>query len=69
MPYGRITRLVPEHRYGFLIDDSGLDWHFVESGIRSGQLEDLWLDERVSFSGEWTLTGPRARDIHHEQLD
>jgi cold shock CspA family protein len=69
MVYGNIVRLVPEHGFGFIVDDSGLDWFFVERGVRSGKLGDLWLDERVGFSSEWTSTGPRATDIHHEQLD
>jgi cold shock CspA family protein len=69
MPYGHITRLVPEHNYGFLVDDSGLDWFFVREGVRNAAFDELWLDERVGFSSEWTPKGPRASDIHFEQLD
>ena len=66
MPHGHITRLVPEHGYGFLVDDSGLDWFFVRDGIRGSAFGNIWLDERVMFSPEWTPKGPRATDIHFE---
>ena len=69
MPYGNITRLEPEHGYGFLIDDAGMDWFFVREGVRGTAFDDLWLDERVGFSSEWTGKGPRAIDIHFEQVD
>lgn len=69
MPYGTVTRLVPEHGFGFLVDDAGMDWFFVRGGIRDGGFEDLWVNERVGFSSESTPAGPRAMDIHHEQLD
>ena len=67
--YGHIARLVPEHGFGFLIDDTGLEWFFVADGVRGARLEDIWPDERVGFSAEWTVKGPRAVDIHFEQLD
>lgn len=69
MPYGTITRLVPEHGFGFIVDDAGMDWFFVPTGIRGSGFGDLWVNERVAFSAEWTPSGPRAVDIHHEQLD
>jgi cold shock CspA family protein len=69
MPYGTVTRLVPEHGFGFIVDDAGMDWFFVGSGVRDGAFDALWVDERVAFSSEWTSQGPRAVDIHHEQLD
>ena len=28
-----------------------------------------WVRERVAFSPEWTPSGPRATDIHHEQSE
>ena len=68
MRYGHITRLVPEHDYGFLIDDGGIDWFFLADGVRGG-LDAIWVDERVGFSAEWTTRGPLAVDIHFEQLD
>jgi cold shock CspA family protein len=67
MPHGHICRLVPEHGYGFLVDDSGLEWFFVRQGIRGGDFKMIWLDERVLFLAEWTPKGPRATDIHLEQ--
>ncbi|MGE3274725.1 MAG: hypothetical protein AB7O67_06405 [Vicinamibacterales bacterium] len=67
--YGNITRLVPEHGFGFLKDDAGMDWFFLRSGVREGVFESIWPDERVGFRGEWTSSGPRAVDIHFEQLD
>lgn len=69
MPYGHITRLEPQHQFGFLIDDAGMDWFFVAEGVRGGALDTLWLEERVGFSSEWTMQGPRAVDIHFEQID
>jgi cold shock CspA family protein len=67
--FGHITRLEPAHGYGFLIDDAGMDWFFVRNGVRDPGFDRLWLDERVGFSMEWTTSGPRAVDIHFEQLD
>lgn len=69
MPHGNITRLVPEHGFGFLVDDSGLDWFFLREGIRGADFDLLWLDERVTFAPQWTQSGPRAIDIHFEQVD
>ena len=67
--YGRITRLLPEHGYGFLTDDTGMEWFFVAEGVRGLSLNEIWVDERVGFTAEWTAKGPRAVDIHFEQLD
>ena len=67
--YGTIKRLVPAHEFGFIVDDAGMDWFFVPSGVRAGVLERLWPGERVGFSSEWTAQGPRAVDIHFEQVD
>jgi cold shock CspA family protein len=63
MPHGFISRLVPEHRFGFLTDDSGTEWFFVQEGIRGSDFSSLWLDQRVVFDSEWTQKGPRATDI------
>ena len=67
MPHGYITRLVPEQRFGFLTDDSGTDWFFVQEGIRGNDFSYLWLDQRVAFDPEWSPTGPRAADIRFEK--
>ncbi len=69
MLYGHIKRLEPQHGFGFLVDDAGMDWVFVSAGVRGGVLDLLWLEERVGFSSEWTPKGPRAVDIHFEQID
>ena len=69
MPHGNITRLVPEHGFGFLVDDSGIDWFFVREGIRAGDFAVLWIDELVMFSYEWTPNGPRATDIRFAHED
>jgi hypothetical protein len=66
MPHGHITRLVPEHDFGFLVCDAGMDWFFVREGIRGGDFSLLWIDELVFFEPEWTATGPRATDICFE---
>jgi cold shock CspA family protein len=67
--YGNITRLEPRYGYGFLVDDAGLDWFFVRESVRDPGFDKLWIHERVGFAEEWTPTGPRAVDIHFEQLD
>jgi cold shock CspA family protein len=69
MPYGYITRLEPRYGYGFLTDDAGTDWFFVREGVRGAAFDVIWLEERVGFAPEWTPSGPRATDIHFEQLD
>jgi cold shock CspA family protein len=69
MLYGHISRLVPEHRFGFLVDDAGLEWFFLVESVRDGSFDRLWIDERVGFKPEWTPRGPLATDIHFEQLD
>jgi len=69
MPYGTITRLVPEHGFGFIVDDSGLDWFFVAGGVRGGSLDNVWLGERVAFVSEWTPRGPRAADVHFDRSE
>lgn len=65
MPQGWIKRLVPQHGFGFLVDDAGMDWFFVRAGVRDG-FDRLTPEERVAFLPEWTPKGPRAADIHHE---
>jgi cold shock CspA family protein len=69
MPYGSIRRIEAEHGFGFIVDDSGLDWFFVSADVRGGRFENIWVGERVGFTPEATKSGPRAADIHHEQLD
>ena len=69
MPYGNITRLEPQHGFGFLVDDAGLEWFFVREGVRGNAFDVIWLEERVGFTSEWTPKGPRATDVHFEQLD
>ena len=58
--YGHISRLVPAHGFGFLVDDHGLEWFFVAEDVRGGSFDEIWPDERVGFSEEWTVNGPRA---------
>lgn len=69
MPYGSIIRLEPEHGFGFIRDDGGMDWFFVAEDVRGGRFETIWVGQRVGFTSEATRTGPRAADVHHEQLD
>jgi cold shock CspA family protein len=63
MRNGHITRIEPELGFGFIEDDSGMDWFFVREGVRGGQMARLARNERVTFKGEWTPKGPRASDI------
>lgn len=69
MPYGNVTRIEAAQGFGFIVDDSGLDWFFLARDVRGGRLEHIWVGERVGFTPEATPTGPRAADVHHEQLD
>lgn len=69
MPYGNIVRIEAAHGFGFIRDDAGMDWLFVETNVRGGGFEQVWVGARVGFVPEWTPRGPRATDIHHEQLD
>ena len=67
--YGTVLRIEAREGFGFIRDDSQLDWFFVRDGVRDPGFEALWVGERVGFSKEATRSGPRAVDIHHEQLD
>jgi cold shock CspA family protein len=69
MPYGNIVRIELARGFGFIRDDAGFDWFFVEEGVRNGRLDSVWVGERVGFAAEWVRSGPRATDVHHEQLD
>lgn len=69
MPHGHITRLVPEHGFGFIVDDGGLDWFFVRAGVRDDGFDRLQIDKRVRFAAEWTGHGPRAVDVHTEYAE
>ena len=69
MPFGQITRIESRHGFGFIVDDSGQDWFFVTAAVRGGRIDEVWVGERVGFTPEATRSGPRASDIHHEQLD
>jgi cold shock CspA family protein len=68
MPYGNIIRIEPARGFGFIRDDGGMDWFFVAADVRGG-LANVWVGERVGFTPEATPHGPRAADVHHEQLD
>ena len=69
MPYGSIVRIEAKQGFGFIRDDGGMDWFFVADDVRGGRFENIWVGERVGFTPEATPKGPRAADIHHEQLD
>lgn len=66
---GTVVRLEPAHGFGFIRDDRQGEWFFVESGVRAGGMASLWVGERVGFSQEFTPSGPRAVDIHHESAE
>ena len=67
--YGTVLRIEAREGFGFIRDDSHQDWFFVRDGVRDPGFDALWIGERVGFSKESTRSGPRAADIHHEQLD
>lgn len=69
MPYGNVIRVEAARGFGFIRDDGGMDWFFLAGDVRGGRLDNIWIDERVGFTPEATPTGPRATDVHHEQLD
>ena len=62
---GEVVRIEPALGFGFIRDDHQGDWFFVAAGVREG-IDGRWVGERVAFSQEWTSSGPRATDIHHE---
>jgi cold shock CspA family protein len=66
MPHGTVTRIERQFGFGFLVDDAGMDWLFVREGVRGGRLERLAPRERVTFTYEWTSSGPRAADVAPE---
>ena len=41
----------------------------IRRALGQGGMGSVWLGERVAFSAEDSPGGPRAVDIHHEQLD
>jgi cold shock CspA family protein len=63
MPHGTVTRVEPALGFGWIVDDAGMDWFFVRDGVRAGRIEALTREQRVTFTFEWTNTGPRATDI------
>jgi len=69
MPWGEILRIEADKGFGFIRDDAGMDWFFVAGAVRGGRFDNIWVGERVGFSAETTPRGPRAVDIHQEQLD
>lgn len=64
---GEVVRIEPALGFGFIRDDRDGDWFFVAAGVRQGGLDGLRVGERVAFSQEWTVNGPRATDIHRER--
>ena len=46
-----------------------MDWFFVAGDVRGERFDSIWVDERVGFAAALTPKGPRAVDVHHEQLD
>ena len=69
MLYGNIMRIEVERGFGFIRDDGGMEWFFVAEDVRDGRFEHIWTGERVGFTQEATPKGPRAADIHPEQID
>ena len=63
MLHGRIKRMVAAHGFGFIVDRAGLEWFFVETGVRGGRFAALRAEDHVVFAPEWVATGPRATDI------
>lgn len=61
--HGRIKRIVSAHRFGFIVDHAGLDWFFVDTGVRDGRFAALRAEDQIAFAPEWTPAGPRATDI------
>jgi len=69
MPWGEILRIESDRGFGFIKDDSGMRWFCAAGDVRGGRFGYIWVGERVGFTAEATASGPRAADIHHEQLD
>lgn len=67
--HGEVVRVEPALGFGFIHDDGLGDWFFVDAGVRSGAVADLWVGARVAFIHERTASGPRAADVHHESAE
>jgi cold shock CspA family protein len=52
MPWGEILRIETDKGFGFIKDDSGMDWFFVAEDVRGGRFEHIWVGERVGFTAD-----------------
>lgn len=66
---GTLKRIVPEHGFGFIVDEGGMDWFFVRDGVRETVFERLRPGELLAFDREWTTRGPRATDVRFALFD
>ena len=63
MPSGTIVRLMTGKGFGFLSDEGGVEHFFHQSGVQGAVFESLREGQRVEFTVEESIKGPRACDV------
>lgn len=63
MPQGTIARLLIDKGFGFVRDESGVEYFFHRSTVRGAIFELLREGQRVEFTPEDTGKGPRAGSV------
>jgi CspA family cold shock protein len=63
MPNGTIARLLIDKGFGFIRDESGVEYFFHRSSVRGAVFELLREGQRVDFSTEDSPKGPRAAEV------
>ena len=61
---GRVKSVITDKGYGFITDDSGVDWFFHVSQLFGVRIENLRSGITVTFNqGEESGRGPRAENV------
>lgn len=60
---GTIARLLVDRGFGFIRDESGIEYFFLRSAVRDSDWESLKPGQRVRFAVERSSKGPRAGDV------
>lgn len=63
MSKGKIKKLVRDRGFGFIVDESGKEVFFHQSGLVGSTLDALRGDEAVEFDVEESPKGPRAVNV------
>jgi cold shock CspA family protein/ribosome-associated translation inhibitor RaiA len=63
-PTGRVARLFPEQRYGFIQTSDGREVYFHANSLLDGTFERLEVGTVVRFAEEAGEQGPQASSVH-----